>query len=125
VFVIQSFDTKYSLCAGTDKAKQEWFSALFTTIEKLFKVSLAPNTSSFLRFFSKWCLSYVCCYSRLNPASARLHRAPPVPRREDDPLMHLLLCSAAHSRSSFSSHAPTTMIWRKPRQNKTANKYLP
>jgi hypothetical protein len=38
VFLIQSFDCKYSLCAGTDKAKQEWFNALFTTIEKLFKV---------------------------------------------------------------------------------------
>lgn len=37
VFLIQSFDCKYSLCAGTDKAKQEWFNALFTTIEKLFK----------------------------------------------------------------------------------------
>jgi hypothetical protein len=43
VFLIQSFDCKYSLCAGTDKAKQEWFNALFTTIEKLFKVRRHPR----------------------------------------------------------------------------------
>lgn len=38
VFMVQSFNDKFIVCAGTEKGKHQWVSSISSTIEKLFKV---------------------------------------------------------------------------------------
>jgi len=37
VFMVQSFNDKFIVCAGTEKGKHQWVSSISSTIEKLFK----------------------------------------------------------------------------------------